>query len=82
MDKKFSEVEIQALAELERDMDSGIQPFVVLNGHRWAFMPEVLAACGCVSGQTVNDTIIRALLENSLAHLRTQIALGKARGES
>jgi hypothetical protein len=69
---------IKALAEIEREMDSGKQPFVRDNaGRRSAFPQEVLEVCGCVSGQTASEPIVTALLLANRAHIQMQIALEK-----
>jgi hypothetical protein len=77
---KFTTEQIKELAQLERDMDSGKQPFVVgIDGQRWAFCKEVMDEFGCVSGQSANHILIAALLECSLATLRALIAIEKAK---
>jgi hypothetical protein len=78
----FSRDDIAMLAECERDMDSGKQPFVRDGkGDRWAMPADTLAECGCISGQTVSGTILRALLETNLAKCRAQLALRAAAGK-
>lgn len=70
---------LKALAELDRKMDSGHQPFVRDDkGNRWAFPQEVLDVFGCISGQTASHAVMTGLLEANLAHIQMQIALEKA----
>ena len=71
--------EVKMLAKCERDMTSGEQSFVVGKEGRWAFSREVLEECGVVSGQVVSQKIINILMRMSLAKLRVQIALQKAK---
>jgi hypothetical protein len=70
--------QLRGLAKLERDMDSGEQPFVVSGGERWAFSQDLLDECGVESGQTVSDGMICTLLKMSIANLQARIALEKA----
>lgn len=71
--------QIVQLAELDRQMDSGAQPFVRdASGQRWAFSAEVLQACGCVSGQTASHAVIQALMETNLARMTVELARRKA----
>ncbi len=66
----FNQDQIKMLAEVERRMDNGTMSFVRDNsGRRWAFSTEVLQTSGCISGQTVNETILTHLLEASLADI-------------
>lgn len=75
----FNQEQVKVLAEVERRMDNGTMPFVRDNtGRRWAFPAEVLQTSGCVSGQTVNETILSHLMEANLANIQMQIALEKA----
>lgn len=70
---------VRTMAQIDRDMDSGVQPYVVDRaGNRAAFPAEVLHECGCKSGQSVSDTVMLALLEVAIAHVQAQIALHKA----
>lgn len=64
---KFTDEEIKMLAQLERDMDSGKQPFVICGGHRTAIMPEMLHKFGLVSGQSVSDFLMMQILEAQLS---------------
>jgi hypothetical protein len=77
--------QIRMLAEMERKMDDGTAPFVRPAGsrERMAVMPVVMAELGLVSGQTVTDAIVIAILEAQVAALTAQIAVDKAaRGSS
>jgi hypothetical protein len=73
--------EIKMLATLERAMDSGEQPYVILAGQRIAFSQEVLNESGVVSGQTISQLIFIHLMQRTLAMIETKIALNKAREE-
>lgn len=67
---------IKALAEMERSMDNGKQPFVRDHaGRRWAMPKQVLEMSGCVSGQTVSDVVMTSLLEANVAYIQMQIVL-------
>ena len=68
---------MQMLAQLERDMDCGIRPFVVCAG-RWAFSQDLLDECDIHSGQTVSQGMITTLMQMTFARLETQLALEKA----
>ncbi len=63
---KLTDQDIKALAQLERDMDKGIQPFVVNHGSRWAFSGEIMARFGLETGQTVSEDILRAILQANI----------------
>lgn len=66
---------IRILAEIERDMDSGAQPFVRDKmGNRLAFPAHILSECGCISGQTASDTVIVALMNARIRELDARIA--------
>jgi hypothetical protein len=72
--------QMKVLAEVERRMDNGTMTFVRdSSGKRWPFSIEVLQTSGCISGQTVNETILTHLMEANLAHIQMQIALSKAK---
>ena len=70
--------EIRMLADLERRMDSGEQPYVIIEGHRAAVTPLVMDEFGLESGQTVSKPIFLAMLEANLANLRALQALKDA----
>ena len=76
---KLSTEEIRMLAQVERDMDAGNQPFVICHGQRWAFTSDILEDNGVESGQTVSPVIIEALLKSSIASLNAKIAITEAR---
>ncbi len=68
---ELTQEQIQALAALDRDMDSGAQPFVRdETGSRWSFPAAVIEHCGCVSGQTASRAVITALMEANLASMK------------
>lgn len=55
---------IQFVAKLEREMDSGETPFVVLDGTRYPITPEQVEKFGLVSGQTISRLILNALTKD------------------
>ena len=71
---KLTMDQIRALAKLERSMDAGEQPFVILGGFRCAFTANVLETCGVEDGQTITDAIWRALIEASIRVCEAEIA--------
>ncbi len=70
--------EIRMLADGERRMDSGEQPFVNAPGGRLRVSPEVMEELGLVAGQTISVAIMQAIIEAQLASLQARIALDKA----
>ena len=62
----FSIEEIKMLAELELKMDTGEQPYVMLNNQRAAFSQEVMDTLGVTNKQTINDEIWKAMVEESI----------------
>ncbi len=78
-DLKLTIGEIRMLAEQERRMDSGEQPYVFdKNRNRWSVRSEVMEELGLESGQQVSDPIITAIVEANLAVCQTMVALEKA----
>jgi hypothetical protein len=69
--------QIQQLAEMDRRMDSGEQPFVLWHGDRLPVFPTVMAEFGLKSGQTVSDLIAGKIMEAHLASVKAEIALKK-----
>lgn len=65
--------QIKILADLERKMDSGEQPFVQTSHGRMAFRQELLDECGIKSGQSVSTAMVHTLMQMSLASLQVQI---------
>ena len=78
MTYRFTNEEIAMLAEQERRMDSGEQPFVVADDSRLAVMPEVMDEFGLVSGQTVTWIIVQRILECQLAIVSAKAVLQSA----
>lgn len=66
------------LAELERQMDRGEQPFVVHMDQRLAVMPEVMAELGLENGQTVSSPICDAIIRANMAVMGAQLATAEA----
>ena len=65
--------QMKILADLERKMDSGEQPFVQTSHSRMAFRQELLDECGIKSGQSVSTAMVHTLMQMSLASLQVQI---------
>ncbi len=79
MTDKLTLDEIRMLAEQERIMDSGEQPFVLdTHRNRWSVSAEVMEELGLVSGQGVSHAIITAIVEAHLASIQARIALDAA----
>ena len=77
---KFTIEEIRMMAEQERAMDSGIQPYVLeMNRNRWVVCPSVMEEFGLETGQTVSDTLSLAITEAHLASLKATVALDGAK---
>lgn len=81
MRTQYDREDMHLLAEIERDMDAGRQPYVVYGGSRMAVEPDQLQEFGLVSGQTINHTIARALMEWRVAKIQAAIALKEARND-
>lgn len=77
MTHRLTVKEMRMLAELERAMDAGTQPYVVHRGDRWAMDALTMEEFGLVSGQTVSGPMIMTILEARLATVTTQIAVEK-----
>lgn len=73
MDVTFSDDDIRALANLEREMTAGQQPYVVCDGSRWAFKAELLSRLGMKSGQTISGHMLHELMRRNIADLEREI---------
>jgi hypothetical protein len=62
--------QIQRLAEMERRVDSGGQPFVRWRDIRMPVSPEVMANLGLRTGQTVSDALAHETMMASLASFK------------
>lgn len=71
---KLTTKEIGMIAALERQMDDGTQPYVVNDGNRWAFSSSLMDKVGLVSGQTVSNGLLVAIMEARIAELQDLIA--------
>ena len=60
--REFSIDELQKLAKLHRQMDSGEITFVILNGNRVAVQSDAMKHFEFVSGQTIDAALFEALL--------------------
>jgi hypothetical protein len=77
--REFSDNEVTVLAQVERRMDDGTQPFVFCpKGLRWAFPVEIMVPLRVVSGQRVTSTILDQLLQRNVARLAASVAIDKA----
>jgi hypothetical protein len=65
--------DIQVLAQLERDMDAGTQPYVILEGQRLAVHSANLAEFGLTAGQTISRPIFVAIQRAHLAYLQQEV---------
>ncbi len=65
--------QIRGLAELERKMDSGDQPYVLNRGDRWAFSGDVLKHLGIESGRNVSDHLLIEIRKTNLLNLRMKM---------
>ena len=72
--------EIQDLAQLERDMDSGKPAFVVdAQGNRWIFTNDVLKECNIKSGQQISDKLLIQVMQVSLDITQAKIDIIQAK---
>ncbi len=69
--------EVRMLADLERRMDSGEQPYVVTDGGRKAVEQTIMDELGLVSGQTISSTMEIAVTRAQIASLRAQLAVDR-----
>ena len=74
--RNFTVEEVRMLADVERRMDVGEQPYVVNTSGRLAVSPEVMSELGLVSGQSASPTLCLAIVTASLASMEATIALG------
>lgn len=65
--------QIRGLVQLERDMESGKQPFVVHDGLKWAYPAEVLEECDCKPGQSVSGPLLIAIMMINLKFIQEKI---------
>lgn len=73
MPNDFTTDDIRALADMERKMDRGEQPYVMNGGGRWAVPADTMAQLGLETGQTVSDFLITKILETNIANLTAEI---------
>ena len=74
--------QVRELARLERDMDAGEQPFVILNGMRIAVMPEIMRHFELVTGQTISMTLCMEITQASIAACTRFLDEEEAKGET
>lgn len=65
---------IRLLAQLERDMDSGVQLFVRMDGARVAVSAADLQWWGLEAGQSITWEIFRAITEARLEDCQRELA--------
>ncbi len=65
--------ELKMLADCERGMDSGIIPYVVLNGDRCAIDHEILSHFGLINHQTIDSVIFIAIQKFNIGRLKKEI---------
>jgi hypothetical protein len=72
----FTQEQIKMLAQHDRNMDSGVTPFVRCEkGLRWSFTLPTMEECGVERGQTVSPVVLTALMQASIAQLEALIAI-------
>lgn len=71
--KDLTTEEVRMLADMERKMDRGEQPYVMNRGGRWAVPADTMEQLGLESGQTVSDFLITKILETNIANLTAEI---------
>ena len=78
----LSEDMARGIASVERDMDSGKQPFVIYNGGRWAVTAGAIDALGLTCGQTVSAAMIDEILKFNISSIKTAILMEKLKAKS
>ena len=77
--RKLTDEDLKMLADRDRKMDLGELPYVLYQDRtHYTANPEVLAELGLVSGQTVSDAVIAAILAANLASLQARFAVEAA----
>ena len=69
----LTDEEIKLLAQLEHQMDTGEQPFVVYHGHRIAVSKTHMKRFKLRQAQSINDAIHMALLEANIEECRARM---------
>lgn len=76
---QFTDEDFAKLAQVERDMETGMQPYVRCSrDQRWAFPHELLDRLGVQSGQRVSEIMLIQLLEQNLARIEAMVTIDKA----
>jgi hypothetical protein len=75
MSYEFSDEDISMLAEVERRMDAGDTPYVILNGERVAMFQDVMDDLGLKKGQTITRVIFHHILLKNLAKCEAQLVI-------
>ncbi len=70
----YTTEQIRMLAEVERKMDAGEQPFVLYGGHRLAVNPATMAHLALAQGQTISDAIALAVAKHNVEMIEAEIA--------
>lgn len=73
----FTTEEIKALAQTERDMDSGKQTFVVMHAQRLAVSAHVMEELGLENGQNVSPFLAQEINKAAHASVQSLIQLNK-----
>lgn len=71
---KLTKEQIRLLAKLEREMDAGIQPFVLFGKGRLAVNPDAMKEFDLEQGQTINLAIFNAIMEFEMRKCQVEIA--------
>jgi hypothetical protein len=69
----FSLEDIRGLAEMERKMDSGEQPFVIYGNGRAAMSKDTMEKFNLKQGQTISDIIFIAIQKSRIEECQKKI---------
>ena len=77
--------EVKMLAAQQREMDAGVQPYVMFSGNRCAINHDCLDALGLEAGQSIDGAIFQAMClwniedcQRKIAERETAAAIAKA----
>lgn len=78
LDAMFSELMrnvdfIRSVAETERNMDAGTQPYIVNNGSKLPVIQECMDVFGLVSGQSAGDILVEAVMDWMIRYRIAQV---------
>lgn len=67
----------KALADINRQMDNGSQPYVKLNNSRVAVMPEAIKHFNLKQGQAITEEIFIEILKYNISQLEKKARMNK-----